>query len=40
MDITQIEKVKNHLNTKMDFNHLGMEEEFDSDDETPSELEK
>ena len=24
----------------MDFNHLGMEEESDSDDETPSELEK
>ena len=24
----------------MDFNHLGMEEEFDSDDETPFELEQ
>ena len=39
LDITQIEKVNNHSNTKMDFNHLG-EEESDSDDETPSELEK
>ena len=40
LDITQTEKVKNHSNTEMDFNHLGMEEESDSDDETPSELEK
>ena len=40
LDITQIEQVKNHSKTEVDFNHLGMEEESDFDNETPSELEK
>ena len=40
LDITQIEKVKNYSNTEMDFNHLGAEEDSDSSDETPFELEK
>ena len=40
LDITQIEQVNNHSKTEMDFNHLGMEEESDFDNETPSELEK
>ena len=40
LDITQIKQVKNHSKTEVDFNHLGMEEESDSDNETPSELGK
>ena len=40
MDITRIEQVENHLKTKVDFNHLGMEEESDFDNKTPFELEK
>ena len=40
LDITQSEKFKNHSKTEIDFNHLGMEEESDSDDESLSELEK
>ena len=40
LDITQIEKVKNHSNTEMDFNHLGMEEDSNSSDKTLFELEK
>ena len=40
LDITQIEQVESHSKIEMDFNHLGMEEESDFDNETPSELEK
>ena len=40
LDITQTEKVKNHSNREIDFNHLGMEEKSSFDEETPSELEK
>ena len=40
LDITQIEKVKNHFSTEIDFYHLGTKEESDSDNETPYELEK
>ena len=40
LDTTQIENFKNHLITEMDFNHLGVEEDSDSSDETPFELEK
>ena len=40
LDITQIEKFKNHSNIEMNFNHLGTKEDSDSSDETPFELEK
>ena len=40
LDITKTEKVKNYSNIEMDFNHLGTEENPDSNDETHLELEK